>query len=127
MPESAPASWARMNGRTWLGANTRNDAGRLVVSQVRRGSPASEAGLNVDDEILAIGDFRVRADRLETRLEQYRPGDRVQLLVARREQLMRLDLTFGTEPGRGWRLETHPSATDAQQTSRTKWLTAGKA
>ena len=49
------------------------------------------------------------------------------LLVARREQLMRLDLTFGTEPARGWRLETHPSATDGQQSSRTKWLTAGKA
>jgi predicted metalloprotease with PDZ domain len=121
---SAPAE---QPGRAWMGANTRNDAGRLVVSQVRRNTPAAEAGLNVDDEILAIGDFRVRADRMENRLDQYRPGDRVTLLVARREQLVRLDLTFGTEPARGWRLETHPSATDGQQTSRTKWLTAGKA
>jgi predicted metalloprotease with PDZ domain len=121
---SAPAE---QPGRTWLGANTRNDAGRLVVSMVRRGSPASEAGLNVDDEILAIGDFRVRADRLENRLDQYKPGDRVTLLVARREQLMRLDVTFGAEPVRGWRLEVLPSATDAQQSARTKWLTAGMA
>jgi predicted metalloprotease with PDZ domain len=118
---------AEQPGKAWLGANTRNDAGRLVVSMVRRGSPASEAGLNVDDEILAIGDFRVRADRLENRLDQYRAGDRVTLLVARREQLTRLDLTFGAEPVRGWRLETLPSATDGQQSSRTKWLTAGKA
>jgi predicted metalloprotease with PDZ domain len=118
---SAPAE---QPGRAWLGANTRNDAGRLVVSLVRRGSPASEAGLNVDDEILAIGDFRVRADRLETRLDQYRPGDRVTVLVARRELLTRLDLTFGTEPSRGWRLETHPSASDGQQSSRQKWLMA---
>ncbi len=81
------------------GINTRNDAGRLlVVSQVRRDTPAIAAGLNVDDEILAIDNYRVRADRLDNRLEQYKPGDKVTLLVARREQLLRLELTFGTEP-----------------------------
>jgi predicted metalloprotease with PDZ domain len=91
--------------KTWLGATTRNDGGRLVVSQVRRGTAAHEAGLNVDDEILAIDDYRVRADRLENRLEQYRPGDRVTLVVARREQLMRFDLTLAAEPPKSWRLE----------------------
>ena len=112
--------------RAWLGATTRNDAGRLVVSQVRRDTPGAAAGLNVDDEILAIGDFRVRADRLDNRLEQYRPGDRVTLLVARREQLVRLDVTFGAEPPRAWRLEVNPSAQDGQQSTRQKWLSAGK-
>jgi predicted metalloprotease with PDZ domain len=106
---------------------TRNDSGRLVVTQVRRDTPAAEAGLNVDDEILAIGDYRVRADRLDNRLEQYRPGDRVTLLVARREQLLRLNLTFGAEPPRSWRLEVHPAAQDGQQSARQKWLSAGKA
>ena len=120
---AAPAD----RGRPYLGASTRNDAGRLVVTQVRRETPAAEAGLNVDDEILAIGDFRVRADRLDNRLDQYRPGDRVTLLVARREQLLRLDLTFGAEPARGWRLEVHPSAQEGQQSARQKWLSAGKA
>jgi predicted metalloprotease with PDZ domain len=114
-------------GRAWLGASTRNDAGRLVVTQVRRESPAAEAGLNVDDEVLAIGEFRVRADRLDNRLEHYRPGDRVALLVARREQLVRLDLTFGSEPPRAWRLEVHPTAQEGQQSTRQKWLSAGKA
>ena len=92
-------------GEPWLGITTRNDAGRLVVSQVRRDTPALEAGLNVDDEILAIDDFRVRADRLDNRLEQYRPGDQVTLLVARREQLMRLDLTLRHRAAAagGWR------------------------
>ncbi len=109
-------------GRAWLGINTRNDAGRLVVTQVRRETPAMAAGLNVDDEILAIGDFRVRADRWDTRLEQYKTGDRVSLLVARREQLLRLDLTFGAEPTRGWRIEVNPAASDAQQGARSRWL-----
>jgi predicted metalloprotease with PDZ domain len=114
-------------GKPWLGINTRNDAGRLLVSQVRRDTPALAAGLNVDDEILAIDNYRVRADRLENRLEQYKPGDKVTLLVARREQLLRLDVTFGTEPPRSWRLEVNPSANDAQQSSRGRWLNPGRA
>ena len=114
-------------GRAWLGIGTRNDAGRLVVTQVRRDTPALAAGLNVDDEILAIDDYRVRADRLDNRLDQYRPGDKVVLLVARREQLLRLELTFGTEPTRAWRLEVNPSATEAQQSSRGRWLNPGRA
>ncbi len=70
-----------------LGAATKIDGGRLVVSQVRRGTPAHEAGINVDDEIIAIDDFRVRPDQLEARMEQYVVGDRVSLLVARRDRL----------------------------------------
>jgi predicted metalloprotease with PDZ domain len=91
--------------KSWLGASTRNDDGRLVVSQVRRGTTGYEAGLNVDDEILAIDGYRVRADRLDARLEQYRPGDKVTILVARREQLMKLELTLAAEPPKSWRLE----------------------
>jgi predicted metalloprotease with PDZ domain len=109
--------------RAWLGATTRNDGGRLVVSTVRRDSPAWNAGLNVDDEILAIGDFRVRADRLDTRLDQYRPGERVTVLVARRELLQRLELTLGAEPPRAaWRLEVNAAATAGQQKTAADWL-----
>src|ERR1043166_2880763 len=99
--------------KAWAGMSTRNDNGRLVIASVQRESPADISGLNVDDEILAIDDFRVRADRLENRLEQYRAGDKVTFLVARREQLVRIPVTFGTEPQRGWRLE--PVPTEAQR------------
>ena len=108
--------------RPYLGMSTRNNAGRLVVTQIRRGTPAYESGLNVDDEILAIDDFRVRADQFAARLGQYRPGDRVTLLIARRDQLMRLDVEFGAEPPREWRLEVDPSASAAQHERRAQWL-----
>ncbi|MBI3046800.1 MAG: M61 family metallopeptidase [Acidobacteria bacterium] len=111
--------------RAWLGMSTRNDAGRLVVTEVRRGTPAYAAGLNVDDEIIAVGDFRVRADQLAQRLDQYKPGDRVTLLVARRDELLRLPVEFGEEPPRRWRLEVNPSATDAPPQQRARWLQPG--
>jgi predicted metalloprotease with PDZ domain len=120
---------AKPNGTSkgWLGAVTRNDSGRLVVSQVRRGTPAYDAGLNVDDEILAIDEYRVRPDRFENRLEQYAPGDKVTLLIARREQLMRVDVTLGAEPAKRWRLHISPSATDAQKQLRAAWMGEGGA
>lgn len=108
--------------RAFLGATTRTDQGRLIVTGVRRGTPAIEAGLNVDDEILAIDDVRVRPEGLAARLEQYRPGDRVQLLVARRDRLTRLDVTLGTDPGRPWRLELRPDASDVQKARVLAWL-----
>jgi predicted metalloprotease with PDZ domain len=108
--------------RPWLGISTRNDSGRLIVAQVRRGSPAHTAGINVDDEVLAIDDFRVRADRLDSRLDQYRVGDRVSVLVARREQLLRVDVTLGSEPARTWRLDLDPAAKDPALQTRTRWL-----
>jgi predicted metalloprotease with PDZ domain len=119
-PAEAPR--ADRPGRPWLGATTRNDAGRLVVTQVRRDSPATAAGLNVDDEIVAIDDFRVRADQLAARLDQYKPGDKVRLLVARRDQLMTIEMAFGAEPPRQWRLEVDPAATDADHRQRDRWL-----
>ena len=117
-----PAAPSPGGGKAWLGAATRNGAGRLVVSQVRRGTPAHAAGLNVDDEILAIGEFRVRADRLDSRLEQYRPDEKVSVLVARREELLRIEVTLGAEPPKPWRLEPVPGATESQTRQLTKWL-----
>src|SRR5262249_19684397 len=63
-----------------LGCETRADNGRLILSKIPRDTPAFNAGLNVDDEILAIDGFRVRPDQLPQRLENYRPGDRISML-----------------------------------------------
>jgi predicted metalloprotease with PDZ domain len=108
--------------KPWPGVATRNDAGRLVVSQVRRDGPAFGAGVNVDDEILAIDGFRVRADRFDERLQQYRPGDAVSILVARRERLVTIDLVLATEPAREWRLEVLPELSASQADHLTAWL-----
>ena len=108
--------------RAWLGANTRIDNGRLVVTSVRRETPAYAAGVNVDDEILAIDDVRVRPDGLAARLEQYAPGQRINLLVGRRDRLTRLEVNLGLDPGRPWRLEVDPTASEAQKSRLIAWL-----
>ncbi len=106
----------------WLGAATRLDSGRLLVTEVRRGTPAFDGGLSVDDELLAIDDFRVPPDRLGERLGHYRPGDHVNLLVARRERLLRLEVALGEDPGESWRLAADPRATTEQRARLAAWL-----
>ena len=62
------------------------------------------------------------ADGLVARLDQYKPGDKVAVLVARRDKLTKIEVTLGTEPGRAWRLEVLPTAAAEQQARLTAWM-----
>jgi predicted metalloprotease with PDZ domain len=106
----------------WLGLLTKNEDGRLMVTQVKRGTPGYEAGFNVGDEILAFGDDRVPPDQWSRRMEFFRPGDPASILISRRDRLQRLAVTFGQEPPKQWALEVNPEATDAQKAHRKAWI-----
>ncbi len=111
----------------WLGVDTEIQSGRLVVTQVRRETPAYEAGVNVGDEILALGDYRVPAEGWNERLKAYRPGQKETLLVARRERLTRLPVVFGEKPRLRWKLEVDPEATPEQRAHLEDWLRGAEA
>lgn len=106
----------------WLGIETTTTDGRLLIQRVRADGPARKAGLNVDDEILALGGYRVRADGFIERLKQYRPEERVEFLVARREAIRIVPVTLGTPPGLPWRLAVDPRAPAEAATARARWL-----
>ncbi|MEW4570195.1 PDZ domain-containing protein [Tautonia sp. JC769] len=106
----------------WIGLDTKIDGGRLVVSAVKRETPGFDAGFNVGDEILAIGELRVPPDGFKKRVGQYPPGETVSVLIARREQLMRLDAILAAEPPDRFRIEADPDATDEQVARRSRWL-----
>ena len=108
----------------YLGAETSTRDGRIVVTEVPRGTPAYEAGLNVDDEVIAIGEHRVPTDGLEARLERHRPGEAVQLLVSRRGVLRRIDVTLAEEPADTWELEVTDLPTASQRRHLEEWLSA---
>lgn len=108
----------------WLGVGVRVNGAGTFVSSVLRGTPAYEAGLNVEDEILAIGDRRISATFWPHLGEYFRPGDTAELLVARRGKLLRLPVTFGKEPVSSWRIEIAPDQSPAQRTSLDLWLSS---
>lgn len=114
------------SGRASLGVTTRNDSGRLIVAPAPRDAVATGTpiGLLPDDEILAINERRVTADQLRRQLDEYAPGERVSVLIARQGQLQRVDLVLGNEPTSAWEVEADPAATDIQRTQLTTWLRA---
>jgi predicted metalloprotease with PDZ domain len=108
--------------KAWLGLTTRVDNGRLGVTGVKRSTPGFDAGFNVGDEILAIGDERILPEIWARRMDQYRPNERVSILIARRGRLLRLEATFGAEPPSHYKIEPDPKATDEQKAHRKAWL-----
>ncbi len=114
--EKSPKPEAGWLGAKLDGANTR---------EVPRGTPAHAAGLNVGDELIGVGQHRVRPDTWIDQLSRHRPGEKLSLLISRRGRLRRVEVTLGTTPTDMWQLEPDPQATQAQQASRKSWLTGG--
>ncbi len=109
----------------WLGADTKVEDGRLLITHVRRDTPAAAAGVDAEDEILALDGWRVPPQELDERLEAYRPDQKVTLLVARRGRLVKLPVTLGEKPPEQWKLEIDPKATEEQAAHRKDWLEGG--
>jgi len=108
--------------KAWLGLVTKNEDGNLVVTQVKRETPGYEAGFNVGDEIVAIGEDRGHASEWSKRMECFQPDEKVSILISLRKRLQRLDAVFGADPPRQWTLELNPDATGTQKAQRKAWI-----
>jgi S1-C subfamily serine protease len=89
--------------RGWLGIEAqdgrRGQQGVVIVTRVLLDSPAFHAGLQVGDLLLAIGERRVRDARDAVDIiAAMRPGDRTQLTLSRRNQLLSVPLIAGQRP-----------------------------
>jgi predicted metalloprotease with PDZ domain len=104
-----------------LGVKTRVDDGRLIVLEVRRGSPAWDGGVAPGDEIVALAGYRAPARDWENRLRSFRPGESAEILVARRERLLPLAITFAAPP-EDLRLEPDPAAQPECKARLESWL-----
>jgi predicted metalloprotease with PDZ domain len=94
---------------------------KLVVQSVREGSPAWNAGLYAEDEILAEDGFRVDKGALWQRLEERGPGGRLRLAVFRRDELVEVPITLGEQPEDTVWLEQVPDATAEQRAAFQAW------
>lgn len=102
-PEKTPAPWLPVpqaptpqtpgqapSGNVQLGA--------LILS-VTPGSPAEQAGLKVDDLIVAVDDQGVsQAEALVDLIVQHEPGDEVALTVQRDGEQIEITVTLGRNP-----------------------------
>ncbi|RRB06927.1 M61 family metallopeptidase [Larkinella rosea] len=105
----------------YLGAMTKSGNGKLIVSAVRRDSPAWIGGLNVNDEILSIDSLKTGAN-LDKILETFKPDDTVTILVNRSGQILSLPITLTGNPLAAYRIEPVENPSVEQRALYRKWL-----
>jgi predicted metalloprotease with PDZ domain len=81
----------------FLGLRLSGKNGKAMIDFVEAGSPAQQAGIDPEDELLAIDGWRVTSDRLNERLEDYKPGDSIVLSLFHQDELLTVPVTL-TEP-----------------------------
>ena len=101
----------------WLGADTKDDNGHLVITRIPRGTPAYDAGLDTNDELISFNGFRVRPTDWDRQLSNFHPDDRLRLVVSRRGRSVPIEVTLGREPVDRWTLEV----SDQASPHRTAW------
>jgi predicted metalloprotease with PDZ domain len=125
-PPTTPAAGEPAHAaRPHLGASFREEGGRVTVAFVANGGPAERHGLYAGDEIVAACGYRVSDVRgLDARLAEVGVGERVTLVVFRRDRLEHVDVVLGRRPADTWWIEAarEPSAERAARYAA--WLAA---
>ena len=105
-----------------VGVLAKEQDGRLVVTRVEPESPASAAGLSLEDEILALDGVRANARRLDEALKARKPGDTLHVLVARRGTTRTFDVALGETTERTFRITPMKNPDPLQVAIRRDWL-----
>ena len=106
---------------SYVGIAVREEGNRLVVSQVTRGTPGYEAGLAVDDELIAADGALLTTKNFAAYLALARPGKQAVWTLGRQGRLTTVSVTPGPVPPAPFRLRLDPAATQAQRAARQAW------
>ncbi len=107
--------------RGWLGVVPRSGG---VLASVLEGSPAMEAGLYAEDEVVALDGERVDAAGLVSRCDEKPPGSPVTVHLFRREHLWEVKAVLAARPADAVWLARVEQPTEAQKASYQGWMGA---
>lgn len=107
--------------KPWTGVSGRASGDSIVVSSITPNSPGYDAGIQTDDELIAINDFRLSGN-LSSRLDQFEVGQPLEFLIARRGQLIRLNVTPRERKSMNWRVNFTKKPNKRQKQQLKKWL-----
>lgn len=108
--------------KVWIGSQSTGSDGKLIVRNVLRGSPSNRAGLNVDDELIALDGYRLSPDKWPGHLEMFEPEQALELLISRRGKIVPLKITLGKKPPHNWELAVDSAASAAAKLRLEAWL-----
>jgi predicted metalloprotease with PDZ domain len=106
----------------WLGITQATKDGAFQVRSVEAGSPASEAGVQVRDEVIALNGHKVTSRDFEDRLKECGMGKTAALSVFRRGRLVEAKVKVAAKPASKLKLVRVEKPTALQKKNFDQWL-----
>lgn len=105
-----------------LGIATQDFGERTRISNVTPGSPGAEAGLDFNDEIVALNGYRMRSSDLNERMTSTKEGEEITITLFRNDKLKEIKVrleNFGTPT---YAVKKTAKPTPLQKTIYESWL-----
>jgi predicted metalloprotease with PDZ domain len=104
----------RISDKVWLGVRTKEDGQVVTVDHVYRGENGWQAGLDFDDELIAINERRLNSENMKRILARHHVGDEVMVTVSRHGRLLEIPVKLTRDPG-SWTLELKEDPNELEQ------------
>ena len=105
----------------YLGLETQYRERKLVITKLEKGFGAYIGGLNVEDEIIAIDNFRVTED-FKKIYEHKTVAETIDVLVSRKGILKSIKIELTNDKKVNYKLEKMENSSEKQQKLLKKWL-----
>lgn len=96
--------------------------GKAVIESVVNNSPAENAGLQQNDEIITLGGKPFAEDSWRKTLASFKPGDSVPITVKRYRQTINANIVMGQPERFEYTIEEKSDATAEEKALRAAWL-----
>ncbi|HEY9862777.1 MAG TPA: M61 family metallopeptidase [Candidatus Obscuribacterales bacterium] len=106
----------------YLGCKIASEKGREMIKFVEANSPAETAGLDINDELLALNGFKVTSDQFHERLKDYQPGDRIELTFFHQDLLRTCQVTLTAPRPNHYKIVSVAQPTPQQKRNFEGWL-----
>jgi predicted metalloprotease with PDZ domain len=99
-----------------------SDSNRAIVQFVEIGSPAQIAGIDPNDELLALNGDRITAKTFNDQLKDYRSGETIVVTLFHNDELLEISVTLDDPQPTAYRVKPIKSPTASQATNQLTWL-----
>ncbi len=107
---------------TYLGATLRQDGERLTVTNVPKGTPAYDQGLNANDQIIAVDGVRANQTFLTSYIGDKKVGDKIRMTVFRFDELRDIEIILGGRARFAYQIAALENANDEQKSIYQKYF-----
>lgn len=107
--------------QAWAGIKTKTAINGLQITAVEKNSPAWQAGLTIDDVIVAVDSLRMKDKDLTLRLKNFKPKERISVTFFRRDELVTRMIILGEKPKNKLKIIPISHASEKQKAFFRQW------